>query len=183
MIVRYLLLVLMLGFAVPAMGETYKWKDDRGTVNYTDDLGKVPPRYLKRVTVVGGAAEAAEPVVTEVKEDNKETDQSAKGKEKQEKPADSAAKGAEKKPTLYNGKSADTWRDEFDKLKADIKRTEDSLKDRQAQVGDTSKMTRAQYLGVQHEIKRLETKLATLQEKLEALNESAAKAGVPADAR
>ncbi len=44
----FLVVITMALFAVPALAETYTWKDDQGTVNFADDLGKVPKKYRKK---------------------------------------------------------------------------------------------------------------------------------------
>jgi predicted aspartyl protease len=33
---------------VPAAGDIYQYEDDRGTVHFVDDPGKIPPKYQKR---------------------------------------------------------------------------------------------------------------------------------------
>jgi hypothetical protein len=47
---RLFTLLILLAFVVPAYGATiYKWVDQDGVVNFTDDLSKVPPSYRNRV--------------------------------------------------------------------------------------------------------------------------------------
>ena len=48
---KYLyLFVILMTFSSPAFGATvYKWLDQRGIVNFTDDLNKVPSAYRSRV--------------------------------------------------------------------------------------------------------------------------------------
>jgi len=40
----------MAALAVEELNYLYQWKDDRGVVNMTDSLEKVPPKYRKRAT-------------------------------------------------------------------------------------------------------------------------------------
>ena len=51
---RILVPLILLGFAsyvYPAQISTYKWVDEKGVVNFTDDYNKVPPAYRDRVEV------------------------------------------------------------------------------------------------------------------------------------
>ena len=51
---KTVLILIILGlYAVPVLAETYVWEDDQGTVNYADDLGKVPKEYRKKAKIVG----------------------------------------------------------------------------------------------------------------------------------
>jgi Domain of unknown function (DUF4124) len=49
---KFLILLILLVFAVPANGATiYKWVDKEGVVNFTDDYNTVPSSYRDRVEV------------------------------------------------------------------------------------------------------------------------------------
>jgi hypothetical protein len=49
---KFLILLILLMFAVPASGATiYKWVDEEGVVNYTDDYNNVPSSYRDQVEV------------------------------------------------------------------------------------------------------------------------------------
>ncbi len=167
---------IVLLFAVPVFAETYKWVDDRGTVNFADDLGSVPKKYRKKVKVLGGD-EGNAPQVTEIEEPTKGK---AKGEEKKGEPKESAAAGKEnKKKAIYGGKDEAAWKSDFGKLKADIKAAENQLTDTNARLNDPSKMSRSEYLTLQYTVKDIEYRLTELRKKLDALNDAAAKAGVP----
>ena len=47
------ILIALVLFAVPVFADTYEWEDSQGTVNFADDLGKVPKQYRKKVKIVG----------------------------------------------------------------------------------------------------------------------------------
>ena len=49
MIRTILISTLILGSALSAAAETYKWTDDRGVINFSDDISSVPRRYRKKV--------------------------------------------------------------------------------------------------------------------------------------
>lgn len=44
-----LISTLILGSALFAAGETYKWTDDRGVIHFSDDNSNIPRRYRSRV--------------------------------------------------------------------------------------------------------------------------------------
>ncbi len=47
---KLVILLILLAFALPAHGATiYKWVDEKGTVNFTDDHNKIPPALRNRV--------------------------------------------------------------------------------------------------------------------------------------
>ena len=168
-----MLLVMLLLFSVPVFAETYKWIDDRGTVNFSENLGSVPKKYRKRVKIIGGD-EANVPQVTEVEEPGK-------GKDKGDGKEDAKDAGKEwKKKAIYGGKDEAAWKYEFKKLKADITASEEQLADTNTRLSDSSKMSRSEYLTLQHTGKNIEYRLSELRKKLDSLNAAAAKAGVPA---
>ena len=47
--ITFVLIFLFLVFGSSAKATIYKWVDDRGVINFTDDSDKVPPRYLDGV--------------------------------------------------------------------------------------------------------------------------------------
>ena len=70
---RYVLLLLILSFSLPASAEIYKWVDDKGVINFTDNRDAIPAKYRKKAVQVssekpkpsaaeqGGEGQAAEP--------------------------------------------------------------------------------------------------------------------------
>ena len=49
---KFLILLILLVFAVPAYAHTfYKWVDEKGIVNYTDDYNNIPSAYRDRVEI------------------------------------------------------------------------------------------------------------------------------------
>lgn len=177
--IRYLVVFVSLLLAAPSFADIYRWVDDRGTVNFTEDYGKVPARYRKKVKVIREGVVAPEVIETTTGESKGEesTAPAAAGNG-----AAAAKQGAaEKKKELYGGKDADTWRAEFEKLHADIKFYEDQVTDNQAKLDHPDNLSRAEYLGIQLGMKRLNEKVAALKDKLAALVESARRAGVPSE--
>ncbi|BEH10589.1 DUF4124 domain-containing protein [Geobacter sulfurreducens subsp. ethanolicus] len=182
-----LVLLLVAVLAQPALGETYRWIDERGTVNFTEDPGKVPKKFRKKMTVISDPGSVA-PEVVESVEEGSQPKAPAEGQgtpsrgtsEPQQNQVQQPEK--EKKP-VYGGKSEDVWKAEFGRLRNDIHLYENELADRKAKLANPAKMSRGEYLGTQTEVKRIEEKLAGLRGKLATLKENAAKAGVPLELR
>lgn len=173
---KTLLVFSLLLFSVPAFAVTYEWTDERGTVNFTEDLGTVPKKYRRHVKILG-AEEDSQPRVIETDngEKGKTTAEDGKSKVKE----DIAGAETKKKPAVYGGKNEAAWKAEYGKLSADVKAAEDQLDQLNARLGDTGKMSRSEYLSLQYSVKNTESRLKQLKKKLDAFNESAAKAGVP----
>ncbi|HEY6837471.1 MAG TPA: DUF4124 domain-containing protein [Geobacteraceae bacterium] len=173
---RALLVMTLLMFAVPAAATTYTWEDDQGTVNFTEDYGKIPKKYRKKAKVLGGEEEEPSVVV--------EPEQGEKGKPKAATPRETSEQPqAEQKNTVFGGKEGKAWRAEFGQLKADLKASEDQLVDLRKRLADTSKMSRSEYLRLQDSIRNLENRILGLRERLDDLKAAANRAGVPDEFR
>lgn len=176
---KKILIMLFLAAGVTASAETYKWIDNRGTVSFTDDLGKVPERYRNKVEVLGAPVVSAE--VTTIEEisvqDGNKPQEEGKSSDKKEQ-SGTQAKEEEKKKD-YGGKDEGAWKAEFAKLEQEIKSTEEQIQEQKARLGDTSKMSRAEFRGIESSIKTLETRLSDRKQKLDELKQAAAKAGLP----
>ena len=61
---KKLLVLLLLLYPLSAVAVTYEWTDEKGTVNFTEDLGNVPKKYRKKVKVLG-ADEGGAPQIIE----------------------------------------------------------------------------------------------------------------------
>lgn len=175
---RALLVMTLLMFAVPAVATTYTWEDDQGTVNFTEDYGKIPKKYRKKAKVLGGEEEE-QPVAGEPEQGEKAKPKTAAPREASEQPP------AEKqdKNAVYGGKDGKAWRVEFGQLKADLKASEDQLVDLRKRLADTSKMARTEYLRLQDSIRNLESRILSLRERLDELKAAANRAGVPDEFR
>jgi hypothetical protein len=171
---KCILCVAVVLFALPVFAETYTWEDDQGTVNFTEDLGKVPAKYRKKVKIVGEeefpppeAGGGAEKPAAKVK---------GSGEAKEGAPSVKLDKKA-----VYGGKDAETWKSEFGSLNADLKAAEKQLIENRNRLKDTSGMSRGEYLGIQSTIKSIETSVLGLRKKLGDLKTEAGIAGVPAE--
>ena len=177
----FLVVIIMAFFAVPALAETYTWKDDQGTVNFADDLGKVPKKYRKKAKIVG----EEEPAPAEVQEEKeKPAVQKQTGGGLGDAPqGNNGGTPAAKvnKKAVYGGKDASAWKSEFSGVNAELKANERQLVEFRNRLKDTSGMSRSQYLSIQNTIKSLEYTILGLRKKQDDLKQEADKAGVPAE--
>jgi len=163
---KKLLVMMLLLYPLSSSAFTYQWTDDRGTVNFTEDLGKVPKKYRKKVKVSGG--EDGAPQTTVISE-----------------PESGKAKGATplQGKKLYGGKDESGWRNEFLSTRGNLQQAESDLAELRGRLGDTSKMSRSEYLSIQNSIKHGESRQQQLKKKLDLLQESADRIGVPDEFR
>jgi hypothetical protein len=165
-------------FAGTVSAETYKWIDDRGTINFTEDYSQIPKKYRKKVRVTGDVqAEqvAGESGKEEPGKDVTEKNPSATGSD--------SGKNQEKTKTMYGSKSEDEWKADFKKLNDQIDKVQGQIEDRRTMLDNPDSLTRPRYRGIEMEIKDLEGKLAQLKSNLSALDGEASMAGVPYDLR
>lgn len=164
---KKLLVAMLLLYPLSAMATTYEWTDEQGTVHFAEDLGKVPKKFRKKARMIGD--ESGAPQTTVLPENG-----TAKKSKVQE---------SEKGPTLYGGKDADAWRREFARARWEVQSCQSSISQLQGRLSDPSKMSRGEYLSIQNSIKNEEARLQGLQRKLDQLEESADRAGLPKDMR
>ncbi|HOP41763.1 MAG TPA: DUF4124 domain-containing protein [Geobacteraceae bacterium] len=175
-------IVMLLGIvAGTACAETYSWEDSNGTIHFTEDISQVPKKYLKKVRVRGdmGVAVTPQPLVEQTAETSAPGDTASVGSS----PVKEQAAAGEKKEELYGGKSGKSWKIDFDTLRAEIGAIDDQVAELNSRLDDTSKMSRIEYLSIQNTIKNLKFRRGDLEKKLAALNDQAARAGVPAQFR
>ncbi|QWV95017.1 DUF4124 domain-containing protein [Geomonas oryzisoli] len=163
---KRLLVLLLLLYPLTAAGETYQWTDERGTVNFADDLGQVPKKFRKKARRVG--EEDASPRVIEGG-----SAEPTKGKPEE-------AQGAKKS---YGGKDEAAWRREFLQAEFNLKNAESELATLKGRLVDTSRMTRSEYLTIQNSIKVAEDRVKAQQKRLDQVRESADRFGVPPEFR
>lgn len=177
----FVLLITLALFAVPAIAETYVWEDDQGTVNFTEDLGKVPIKYRKKVRIVG----EEDPPPAEVKEGKEKpvVPQKAENGRGEAAPDDKggAPPARPEKKAVYGGKDADAWKSEFAAIRADVKAAEKQLVEYRNRMKDVSGMSRSEYLSIQNTVRSIEHSVLERRKKLDDLKGEAASAGVPAE--
>lgn len=163
---KKLLLLLLLLYPMSAAADTYQWTDDSGTVNFSEDLGKVPKKFRKKARKLG-SEESVAPAATG-------------GESQAAPPITDTPKSAKK---LYGGRDAAAWRKDFGQAIAKLEGAESELATLKGRLGDTSKMSRSEFLTIQNSIRHGETRVQELQKKLDLLKETADRQGVPPEFR
>jgi predicted RNase H-like nuclease (RuvC/YqgF family) len=166
--------LLLLGMFAGSVGaETYTWVDSSGTTNFTEDISQVPKKYLKKVRVRGDVT----PAVSGGTESTAEAVSPA--------PAGTKAPtgSSEKKEVMFGSKTGKSWKADFDTLRAQIGATDDQISELNTRLGDTSKMSRSDYLSIQSSMRNLQFHRGELEKKLKTLNEQASQASVPGEFR
>ncbi|WP_224962008.1 DUF4124 domain-containing protein [Geomonas subterranea] len=163
---KRLLVLLLLLYPLSAVAETYQWTDERGTVNFADELGQVPKKYRKKARRLGD--EGAAPVVNE---------------ERGVEPAKAKPDEAQAGKKVYGGKDEAAWRREFLQAEFNLKNAESDLATLKGRLSDTSRMNRSDYLSIQNSIRYAEDRVQAQQKRLDQLRETADRLGVPQDFR
>lgn len=163
---KRLLVMMLLLYPMSAAAETYQWTDEQGTLNFAEDLGRVPKKFRKKARRLG-AEESGVPQVTE-------TTEQLQGKSKSVE---------DPKAKLYGGKNESAWRRDFVVANLDLQQSEAELADLRRRLIDTSKMSRSEYLNIQASIKHSESRLEQRKKRLDLLTESAGRLGVPMEWR
>ena len=159
---KKLLVLLLLLYPLSASAVTYEWTDVAGTVNFTEDLGKVPKKYRKKAKVLG-ADDSGTPAVIENSEPAKE-----KPKE--------LVTPKEQKP--LHPKAEATFRNDYLNTRANLQASEQETTILRARLADTSKLSRSEYLSLQNSLKQNELRIEEQKRQLELIRDKADKAGV-----
>lgn len=70
---QMIILLILLLFVSPAYAHTfYKWVDEKGTVNITDDYDNIPSKYRERVEIEWFQEESAAPSIQKITPDKEE---------------------------------------------------------------------------------------------------------------
>jgi predicted RNase H-like nuclease (RuvC/YqgF family) len=172
------ILVIVLLAAGQVTAETYKWIDDSGTLNFTEDYSKIPKKYRKKIQVIGDVTETPSNAATGIDEKSRDSTEKSTPVKNENVSADK-----QEKKVTYGGKSGDDWKAEFSKLKDEIKSVQDEIDAKKNKLSDPASLPRGQYLGIEYSIKELETNLSNLQKRKDSLDEAASRAGVPFELR
>lgn len=166
--------LLLLGIFVGTVGaETYTWVDSRGTVNFTEDISQVPKKYLKKVRV---RSDVSPTISVETENAAEPVSPAAVG-------AKTPVQSSEKKEVMYGNRTGKSWKADFDAVRAEIGSTDDQIAELNTRLGDTSKMSRSDYLSINGSIKNFQFHRGELEKKLKSLNDEASLAGVPSEFR
>ena len=171
---RTALIVLVCVLAVPlvASAEIYRWVNERGVVSFTDSLGNIPEKFRAKAQLIDAPVPPVQEVVMESGGSKAKPDADDKGDRKE-------AGDDQKKKKLFGGKDEATWKKEADRVNFEVSDTEKQIAEMRDRLGDTSKMSRTEYLSLQNSIKLLEQRLDGQKAKRDSFLDTARKAGAP----
>jgi hypothetical protein len=163
-----LVLLLLLQFPAPsAHAAFYQWSDAQGVIHFTDDPDKIPSKYLKRARRLKLSGQPAPPQVQ------------------------APSQVAKPQAPGPGGQTEQWWRERFSALRDELKTLQDGLPAKRASLV-ALRRRRAVYMraqdrvavnNMQAEVSADEARLSDLQNQIDALEQDAAKALVPAEWR
>jgi hypothetical protein len=158
-----------------ACGDVYRWTDDKGVVNFTDDADRIPAKYRKKARRM-----VTEPVTTIPAES----------------PAPSSTPAVDAPPSsagqeLYGGYGEEWWRGRFRAAREQLQALQNGMVDKRQKLQQISRQRtiyqrsrdRVAYYDLKTEIEQDEKREVELQNKLQDLDQQASTAGVPFDWR
>ena len=160
-IIKIGILILFLVFpTISHAAEIYKWVDKDGTVNFSDDLSKVPPEYRDQVK-------------KEEVRDSQETQTPTPGPESVQKPE------GEKRDA--KGRGEQYWREIVKPWKKQLKQAEEDYKNTNIKIDDAlevvkgSFLSKTQYNFKRQELERLMEERGVYQARIDEANRMLAK--------
>ncbi|MDR3578721.1 MAG: DUF4124 domain-containing protein [Oryzomonas sp.] len=171
------LVAVMLLRSLPVMADTYTWTDKSGTVNFSDDYSRVPKQYRKHVRKLGDMDVSPAPA------DAGKSGGGQSARPVTPKTDTPGAPGAKSDDSLYGGKKAETWRQEFRAREADYKQLDSQL----TQLVELSKkpvgISMERFQGLPQEFKDTQKRYNEAIKAYNDLNDAANKAELPAEYR
>lgn len=149
--------------------ETYSWIDENGTYNFSDDYNRVPKKYRKSVGRSGDDGVAKTPADAPVP---------VKSEATAIKPATATSTAADADKSLYDGKTQEEWRKEFDVREAELKSMEQRSEQLQTILRKPVNISRGRYSELMNEYDTLRKEYSDKYKLYSDLVESARKAGL-----
>jgi hypothetical protein len=161
-----LILLLLVLPSIPHAADIYKWVDKDGTVNFADDLNKVPPEYRDQVK-------------KEEVRDSEKIQSPTPG------PASVQKTGEEKRDA--QGMGEDYWRDRVRPWKKQLKQAEEDYKNTNIKIDDALEAAKGRFLSKtqinfkRQEVERLMEERGVHEARIAEANKMLAKIGKEAE--
>jgi hypothetical protein len=164
--------LLFIGFSVLADAEIYQWVDNKGVVNFTDNVESIPKKYQNKVKIITSdetsqSAEPSQPSVQVIP-----MEQSVESPQQQ---------------NIFGGHNEAWWRSQFSSIRKELDTLQANLPAKRAEAEQlrrklviyTYARNRVAYQAKMAEIQRDEERIAALTGQLSDLDTQASVAGVP----
>lgn len=166
----FILFIGILVMCTVAHAATYEWTDNQGGLHFTDNLDKVPAKYLNKVRKVD-----VQPVIQE--------------REQASQPAQQSIAPAGQ--NMFGGHDEMWWRSSFKALHDEMKNLQDNLPGKRGRLNELRRKfyifskpgDRIAYYDLYAEIGNDEARITDLQKQLADLDGAATRAGVPREWR
>jgi hypothetical protein len=144
-IVKIAILILLLVLpSISHAADIYKWVDKDGTVNFADDLDKVPPEYRDQVK-------------TEKVRDSEKTQTPAPGPASTPTPGAASVQKPEGEKRDAKGRGEQYWREIVKPWKKQLKQAEEDYKNTNIKIDDALEVVKGSFLSkTQYNFKRQE---------------------------
>ncbi len=160
---QFLCFLFLLILPLPVSAEIYKWVDAKGTVNFTEDIGKVPPNYRNKVKIIDDVI-----VPVQVFEGNE--DAKTKGKSDNLHAAVEAGK--------IDKQKAQELRTEAESILAQSKEMVTRAAEYRQRLANKDKMSRGEYLSLLNSIKDYEFQAESLKKRYNEFRDKAGREGL-----
>jgi hypothetical protein len=166
-------------FAAPLMAETYRWEDEKGTVNFTENYTSIPVKFRKKARKLG-----------DMGSDTPSTPPAAVSGAKAAPAAPAArltagtgAGPAGEADGLFGGRKPEAWQQEMRPLYAEVKRLEQQLVELESLIRKPIGISRGRMDGLPQEFRETQKLYNQVLKQYNGLNDEANKVGLPAEFR
>lgn len=173
--VTVMLFMLFISFALIAHADIFQWVDNRGVVNFTDDIDTIPKKYQKKVKIISTGEASDSGAVAGSSPPSVQEESNAQPVEQPQ------------RQNTYGGHDERWWRSQYTNLRGQIAQLQANLPAKREEAEQlrrqlviyTYARNRVVYQDKLAEIQRDEERISTLTGQLSDLDTQAAAAGVP----
>jgi hypothetical protein len=170
-----MLSMLFIGFSVIASADIYQWVDNKGVVNFTDNIESIPEKYQKKVKVLSSDDSSQEGTASEPAQSTVQEVPMAQPVEQPQ------------QPKIFGGHNETWWRSQYGSLRGELAQLQANLPSKRSEAEQlrrklvvyTYARNRVAYQEKLSEIEKDEGRINSLTEQLSALDTQASAAGVP----
>ena len=162
--------------AAPLMAETYRWEDETGAVNFTENYTSIPAKFRKKARKLGDMGSdpsSAPPAAVS----------GAKATPAVRATAEAGAGSADDANGLFGGRKPEAWQQEMRPLYAEVKRLELQLGELELLLRKPTGISKSRIDGLPQEYMDTKNRYNQAVQRYNSLNDEANKAALPAEFR